>query len=217
MAEKEKYCVYRHTFPNGKVYIGMTGGKPEDRWDNGMGYQTNKKMFHDIVLYGWRNIAHEIIKDGLCKAEATALERKLTQEYGKKGREKTYNIQNADYEVVRTEWYNLEINSETIKKYGNDFEKLYDDWIGLYSQSGMMWSCRATEYGIILELPPYKEDGVFLRKILLFEYPVPGMTFLEVNSWLFEKPEPIVLVWDLAKTAEELIEAQHEPILKDGE
>ena len=41
------------------------------------------------------------------------------------------------------------------------------------------------------------------------------MTFLEVNSWLFEKPEPIVLVWDLAKTAEELIEAQHEPILKD--
>lgn len=29
------YSVYKHTFPNGKVYIGMTGQEPEKRWANG--------------------------------------------------------------------------------------------------------------------------------------------------------------------------------------
>lgn len=28
------YCVYKHTSPNGKVYIGITKKKPNDRWEN---------------------------------------------------------------------------------------------------------------------------------------------------------------------------------------
>lgn len=31
----ENYTVYMHRFPNGKVYIGMTSKKPEDRWKRG--------------------------------------------------------------------------------------------------------------------------------------------------------------------------------------
>lgn len=30
-----KYVVYKHTCPNGKVYIGITSQKPEHRWKKG--------------------------------------------------------------------------------------------------------------------------------------------------------------------------------------
>lgn len=28
------YSVYKHTAPNGKIYIGITSMKPENRWNN---------------------------------------------------------------------------------------------------------------------------------------------------------------------------------------
>ena len=40
----ENYTVYMHRFPNGKVYIGMTSKKPEDRWKRGSGYRTQISM-----------------------------------------------------------------------------------------------------------------------------------------------------------------------------
>ena len=50
------YVVYKHTCPNGKVYIGMTGLSCDERWQNGFGYSQNQAFFHDIVKYGWDNI-----------------------------------------------------------------------------------------------------------------------------------------------------------------
>ena len=32
-------CVYKHTSPSNKVYIGMTTVQPEERWNNGWGYK----------------------------------------------------------------------------------------------------------------------------------------------------------------------------------
>lgn len=32
------YCVYKHTSPSGKVYVGITKLKPKYRWNNGKGY-----------------------------------------------------------------------------------------------------------------------------------------------------------------------------------
>lgn len=55
------YIVYKHTCPNGKVYIGMTGLDLEKRWKDGFGYEDNRAFFHDIVKYGWDNIGHEIL------------------------------------------------------------------------------------------------------------------------------------------------------------
>lgn len=37
--QKKNYCVYKHTTPSKKVYIGMTGQDPEKRWRNGSGYK----------------------------------------------------------------------------------------------------------------------------------------------------------------------------------
>lgn len=59
----EKYTIYKHIFPNGKVYIGMTQQELNKRWINGLGYRDNEAMFNDIVLYGWNNIGHEIIEE----------------------------------------------------------------------------------------------------------------------------------------------------------
>ena len=39
---EKTYCVYKHTSPSGKVYIGMTcKDPPEKRWSNGNGYKRN--------------------------------------------------------------------------------------------------------------------------------------------------------------------------------
>ena len=37
-----EYCVYMHTCPKGRVYIGITRNNPLKRWQNGTGYRTNE-------------------------------------------------------------------------------------------------------------------------------------------------------------------------------
>lgn len=45
----KNYIVYKHTFPNGKVYIGITKMSPKQRWGNqGKGYYHNKEMWEAI-------------------------------------------------------------------------------------------------------------------------------------------------------------------------
>lgn len=71
------YCVYKHTVPNKKVYIGITKVNPNDRWANGHGYKDNKQFYNDIVLYGWLNIKHEILYSNLSEETARDIEAKL--------------------------------------------------------------------------------------------------------------------------------------------
>ena len=69
-------CVYKHTFPNGAVYIGKTSMLPEDRWLNGWGYRSCPLMFNAILQYGWENIKHEILVDNISDEDAFEIERK---------------------------------------------------------------------------------------------------------------------------------------------
>ena len=63
------YLVYKHTTPDGKVYIGMTGRAPEKRWLNGGGYY--KSDFAEAIhFFGWENVKHEILASGLTREEA---------------------------------------------------------------------------------------------------------------------------------------------------
>lgn len=88
------YCVYMHTCPNGKVYIGLTGIKPEYRWDNGHGYK--RQVFGQaIAKYGWKNITHTIIQSGLTLEEANALEAELILKYKSNDGNFGYNIDNG--------------------------------------------------------------------------------------------------------------------------
>lgn len=85
--EKNNWCVYRHTFSDGKRYIGITMQKPEDRWLDGMGYSAQPKVFAAIVKFGWDNIKHEVLMEGLDEADARRIE---AQEIYRCGKE-TYN------------------------------------------------------------------------------------------------------------------------------
>ena len=86
------YCVYLHTAPSGKVYVGITCKKnPRDRWNNGRAYYQNKHFTNAINLYGWENFSHEILFSGLTKEEACAKERELIAQYRSNHPEHGYN------------------------------------------------------------------------------------------------------------------------------
>ena len=81
--EDRKWCVYMHTFPNGKKYIGITSTKPHHRWKSGHGYtkECQPVMFYAIQKYGWSNIKHDIIADDLTECEAKTMECELIALY----------------------------------------------------------------------------------------------------------------------------------------
>lgn len=72
--ENRNFTVYKHTSPNGKVYIGITSQKPEYRWDNGNGYRNQRLFYRAIQKYGWKNITHEILFNNLTEEEAKLTE-----------------------------------------------------------------------------------------------------------------------------------------------
>lgn len=89
------FCVYKHTSPSGKVYIGITGQTPENRWQGGLGYKHNEYFFRAILRYGWDNFKHEILHTGLTKAEACAAEVALIAAYHSNEKAHGYNITNG--------------------------------------------------------------------------------------------------------------------------
>ena len=89
----KKYCVYSHTnLINGKIYIGLTSMKPEERWKNGAGYHIGTHFRNAIDKYGWDNFKHEIIKDNLTKKEAADLEIYYISFYNSNDRRFGYNM-----------------------------------------------------------------------------------------------------------------------------
>jgi group I intron endonuclease len=86
------YTVYKHTTPNGKVYIGITKQKVKKRWFNGEGYRGCSYFYKAIQKYGWENIKHEILFTGLTKEEAETKEIELIEYYDSTNSEKGYNL-----------------------------------------------------------------------------------------------------------------------------
>ena len=72
---EKKYCVYKHTNKiNGKIYIGITGDVPENRWANGLRYQANAHFTNAINKYGWDGFEHDILYTDLSLQEASKIE-----------------------------------------------------------------------------------------------------------------------------------------------
>ena len=79
---KHNYVVYRHIFPNGKSYIGITCAKPVSRrWRGGSGYKGQPKIYNAILKYGWENTEHEVLVDNITFCMAKKLEQKFIKEY----------------------------------------------------------------------------------------------------------------------------------------
>lgn len=89
------YKVYKHTFPNNKVYIGITCQKYiNTRWKNGNGYKT-QPVFNAIKKYGWENIKHEILFNKLTKEEAIEKEIELIAFYKSNNIKFGYNMESG--------------------------------------------------------------------------------------------------------------------------
>lgn len=88
------YYVYKHTNKvNGKVYIGITCQKPEQRWKNGKGYRENNHFWRSIKKYGWnKGFDHEILYSGLSQKQAEVMEVSLIAYYDSTNQNKGYNI-----------------------------------------------------------------------------------------------------------------------------
>lgn len=89
------YKVYKHTLPNKKVYIGITSLDVENRWRKGKGYKNSILFNRAIKKYGWENINHEILFDGLTKEEAEIKEIELIKLLKSNDKKYGYNIENG--------------------------------------------------------------------------------------------------------------------------
>lgn len=66
------YWVYTHITPNKEVYIGMSKQQPCQRWQPS-NYNTNSLAPY-IEKYGWENIEHKVLIDGLTEQQARLVE-----------------------------------------------------------------------------------------------------------------------------------------------
>ena len=90
------WSIYKHTFPNGKIYIGLTKQEPEKRFKNGYSYEDCPLMFNAIKKYGWNNVQTTWLYSNIeTVQEAGLLERKAIQEYRSNEREFGYNLSNG--------------------------------------------------------------------------------------------------------------------------
>lgn len=85
------FTVYKHICPNGKVYIGITSKPLKERWQNGKAYKSNAHFWNAITKYGWDNIKHEILFEGLTKEEAEQKEIALIAQHKSNLPERGYN------------------------------------------------------------------------------------------------------------------------------
>lgn len=115
MNEEKKWVVYKHTAPNGKVYIGITCQKSEYRWNNGINYSCQPLFFHAIIKYGWINFKHKILYDGLTYEEAAEKETEIIKEYNSTDYKFGYNI-SGGASVFPDETFERKPMSEEAKK-----------------------------------------------------------------------------------------------------
>lgn len=90
MFSNKSYFVYSHTSPSGKVYIGITSNLHR-RWEGeGCNYKQCPVFYAAIKKYGWGNMTHTILYEGLTFQEAGNKERELIKHYKELGI--SYNV-----------------------------------------------------------------------------------------------------------------------------
>lgn len=94
---KDQWCLYKHTSPSGKVYVGITNNT-KSRWGGGKGYKTQFVFWRAIQKYGWENFIHEILETGLTLDEAKQKEVSLIKELDSTNPNFGYNMtKGGDY------------------------------------------------------------------------------------------------------------------------
>lgn len=86
------YSTYCQIFPNGKIYVGITSKKPEQRWQKGKGYGEGSFVRNAIEKYGWENVETEIVASNQTEEEAKNFERLLIKQLDTMNPEHGYNL-----------------------------------------------------------------------------------------------------------------------------
>lgn len=89
----KEYCIYKHTLPNDKVYIGQTCNI-HTRW-HASSYVGNCLFYRAIQKYGWNNIRHEILEEGLSLEEANEREKYYISLYQSTNSNYGYNLRDG--------------------------------------------------------------------------------------------------------------------------
>ena len=74
---------YAHIIPNGLIYIGRSGQQPRIRWKPSNYKKCSLQPY--IEEFGWNNIQHVVLVDGLTEDQALKLEGLLIEEAKKGG------------------------------------------------------------------------------------------------------------------------------------
>lgn len=101
MTRTEEWSVYKHTSPSGKVYIGITHQKPENRWLYGYGYKNNEHFWKAIQKYGWSAFTHEILATGLTQKQAEEKEVELVRLHKSADKNCGYNVAEGGHALTK--------------------------------------------------------------------------------------------------------------------
>lgn len=133
------YC-YCHILPNEMFYIGCSGQQPSKRWKPS--HYKSTSLQPGIEEFGWENIRHVVLKDGLTKEQAEQLEDLLIQEATRQGfclNERRSggrwrdNRKNCMFELERSkkrknyrnDYYKVYRQKEEYKKYNREYQRKY--------------------------------------------------------------------------------------------
>lgn len=98
MEELKIRKIYVHIFPDNSVYIGQTSQeKLYKRFNYGMGYDKQPDVFEQIMFWGWANVRHLILEEGMMtKEQANKKECDYTLDYAARGYKvlNRYNTEN---------------------------------------------------------------------------------------------------------------------------
>ena len=153
------YKVYIHIFKNKKVYIGITKQKPNERWKNGKGYNGSTRIYNAIQKYGWENIEHKILYEGLTKEEAENKEKELIQQYKSYDEKYGYNLElggnlNKEVSIETRKKLSKKLKGKNNPMYGkhlsSDSRKLISEKISgknnpMYGKSAMLGKHHTTQ------------------------------------------------------------------------
>ena len=130
----KQYSIYVHIFPNNKKYIGQTSKNVYIRWGkNGAGYLNNRQnaISNAILKYGWDNIQHIVLCEGLTLEQANYEEMRLIKQLKTSNKNYGYNILkgglNCKRKPLKNSTKNKIRNKAIIAKTYKNFEKYVND------------------------------------------------------------------------------------------
>lgn len=140
--DTDKWCVYIHTAPSGKKYVGITSQTPNARWRNGKGYKNSVAFNNAIKKYGWENISHEIIAERLSEDAAKKLEVQTIEKYNSNNKAFGYNISSGGDGAVGVSHYGCE-NPFYGKHHSDETRNILSQYWTEYYKTHQHPKCRA--------------------------------------------------------------------------